>query len=184
MTDRDQRVLDLLDGREPASVVEVQWRRPLTIASHVGEAELPDDLVTGVRCLVVVDGCLVMCTNVRGLTHPWPGGRRDPDESLVQTAVREVHEETGWHVEPGSIVPIGFLHLFNNGERFGPYPHPDSLQLVVRVSASERAAGDWTDTEGYELSSALVPIAEAGDAVSPEEPMALPFIQLLAREGD
>jgi ADP-ribose pyrophosphatase YjhB (NUDIX family) len=180
VTARDQRLLHLLDGLTPASVVEVQWRRRLTIASHLGAVELPDDLVVAVRCLVLVDDRLLMCTNVRGLTHPWPGGRRERGESYVDTAVREVHEETGWHLERNSVVPVGFLHLFNEGAPLDPYPHPDSLQLVVRAAANERSADDWTDTEGFELSSALVPLGEAGDAVSAEEPMALPFINALA----
>lgn len=181
MTRRDPRLLRLIERRAPALVTDVQWARPLRIASHLGAADLPDELVTGVRVLVVVDGGLVVCTNQRGLAHPWPGGRRDGRETLEQTAVREVREETGWMLDPGSVEPIGFLHLHNMGDPNPPYPHPDTLQLVVRATAIERVADDWTDTEGYELSSRLVPIHEATAAVSPEEPMSLPFVEFVAR---
>jgi len=30
--------------------------------------------------------------------HLWPGGRREPNETLIETAQREVLEETGWTV--------------------------------------------------------------------------------------
>ena len=49
--------------------------------------------------------------NLDGLTHAWPGGRRQPGESFAETAAREVEEETGWLVRPGSFRLLGWLHL-------------------------------------------------------------------------
>lgn len=72
-----------------------------------------------------------------GERHPWPGGRREPGESYVDAAVREVHEGTGWVVEPASARYVGWLHL----EHLAPrregyvYPYPDFLQLVLCARA-------------------------------------------------
>jgi ADP-ribose pyrophosphatase YjhB (NUDIX family) len=176
---RDRRLLGLLKDRTPASVTEVVWARPLRISAYVGAAALPENLVMSVRCLVLVDDHVVLCTNVDRRSHAWPGGRRLPGEAYKETARREVHEETGWFIDPNSVTPIGFLHLHNLGEPLEPYPHPDTLQLVVAASASERAGDDWTDTEGYELSSRLVPLSEAQRFVSQDEPMCVPFLHHL-----
>lgn len=176
---RDHRLLALLDGRTPAAVTEVSWARPLRIGVYVGEAELPDDLVTSVRCLVIVGDQIVVCTTVEGRCHVWPGGRRRAGESYAETAAREVYEETGWFIDPESVTAMGFLHLRNLGEPLAPYPYPDTLQLVVSASASRRAASDWTDTESYEVSSRLVPLDEAPLVVSRDEPMCIQFVRHL-----
>ena len=174
---RDRRLLSLLDRRTPTSVTEVSWARPLRISTYVGAADLPDELVTSVRCLVVVNDDIVVCTTAAGRVHTWPGGRRVAGEDHEATAAREVHEETGWLIDPDGVASIGFLHLYNLGEPLAPYPHPDTLQLVVVASASTRAADDWSDVEGYEVSSRLVPLNQAQQLVSAEEPMCLPFLQ-------
>lgn len=181
MTSRDPRVLALLDGREPVSVIDVVWARPLRISAYLGAAPLPDDLVTSVRCLVTVGEDVVVCTNQKGLDHAWPGGRREPGETYDETVSREVREETGWRIAAGSIAHLGFLHLFNSGEPLAPYPHPDVLQVVTTATASDRAAEDWTDVEGYEVSSRLVPLREAARVISAEEPMCVPFLEHLDR---
>lgn len=180
-TSRDPRVLALLAGREPASVVDVAWARPLRISAYLGLAPLPDDLVISVRCLVTVGDDVVVCTNQKGLDHAWPGGRREPGETYDETASREVREETGWNIATRSITHLGFLHLFNPGDPQPPYPHPDNLQVVVTARATARAGQDWTDVEGYEVSSRLVPLREAARVISAEEPMCVPFLEHLDR---
>lgn len=178
---RDPRLLDLLSSRTPASVTDVQWARPLRISAFVGAAPLPDDLVMSVRCLVLVGDEVLLCTTVEGRSHAWPGGHRLPGESFAETAAREVHEETGWLLDPAAVDEIGFLHLHNVGEPLEGYPHPDTLQAVLVASATGRSAMDWTDVEGYEVSSRLVPLGTAADLVSPEEPMCLPFLRHIDR---
>ncbi|MDK1022994.1 MAG: NUDIX hydrolase [Gammaproteobacteria bacterium] len=43
-----------------------------------------------------------------------PAGHLDPDESLIEAAVRETREETGWQIEVRSIVGI-YLYKAVNG---------------------------------------------------------------------
>lgn len=156
---------------------------PLRISAYTSPAALPDELVVSVRCLVLVDDQLVVCTNADGFSHPWPGGRREPGESHAETARREVLEETGWLLDPRSLRPLGWLHLEHQRPQPDehPYPHPDFLQVVYVGRAADRSGGrdaPWSDTDGYELSSCLMGINEAEDAVD-GDPLSRKFISLL-----
>ena len=153
--------------------------QPLRLTVYVGPVSLPEELVVSIRVLVRVGADVVVCTNVEGKSHAWPGGRREPGETYAETACREVHEETGWLLDPASIEPLGWMHIHNLGEPHPPFPHPDAVHLVVTASATRRAAAEWTDTEGYELSSRLAPLDEACSLVSADEPMCRPFLELL-----
>ena len=125
-----------------------------------------------VRCLVVTDGDhVVMCENVRGVRHVWPGGRREPGETFEETAAREVREETGWLVTPSSLTQVGWLH-YEAGPHEGPdipWPHPDIFHALFTGRAASREADDWTDTEGYEVSSRLISIDDVMTAVTPAD---------------
>lgn len=170
----------------PAAVEETAWANgtvPLRIVAHTRPAELPDELVTSVRCIVVVKHDIVVCSNRDGLLHPWAGGRREGDETSVETACREVHEETGWLLDPPSLRPLGWLHLEHLREQPDdhPWPHPDFLHLVYTGQALDRDGGadvEWTDTEGYELSSRRMTLDDAAAAVR-QNRLALAFLQML-----
>jgi ADP-ribose pyrophosphatase YjhB (NUDIX family) len=158
----------LLAGRRPAATGEISWlggAMPLRVSAYATPAELPEELVTSVRCVVQVGELIVFCENADG-AHPLPGGRRDPGESYVDTAAREVHEETGWLLDRDTVRPLGWLHLEHLAPRRPdyPYPYPDLLQIVFHGTATERDGGpdaSWTDTDGYEQRSSLVSVAEA-----------------------
>lgn len=59
-----------------------------------------------VATIVARDGrLLVVEESVRGrLVINQPAGHLEPDESLVEAAVRETREETGWDVEPSHFI--------------------------------------------------------------------------------
>lgn len=147
----------------PAVVRDLSWfggALPMRAHAYLTVPRLPDELITSVRCIVEVGDRVVVCEDET--MHIVPGGRREPGESIRQTAVREVHEETGWQVEPDSLRLAGFLRM----ERLipappdHPYPHPDVLQLIFLGRATRRAADRWTDTEGYVQHSRLADRAE------------------------
>ena len=123
---------------------------------------LPLEIISSIRCIVRVGDRYVFCEN-KSSRHPWPGGRRNPDETFAETAVREVHEETGWLLKPETMRPLGWLHLRHLGPEpegnVGPYP--DFLQLVFTAQADARDGdlpedAEWQDVDDYELSSRLV----------------------------
>jgi len=87
-----------------------------------------------------------------------------PGESFEDTAVREVHEETGWILDEPSLEQLGWLHIELDAAvpPDHPYPHPDLFQAVYTGSASARAGDEtWSDVEGYEVSSELMSIEDA-----------------------
>ena len=174
--ERHPDLLALLDRCTPACEPDhVQWKQPLEVTAYVSPRALPDELVTSVRVIVLVEDSVVVCTNRDG-SHVWPGGHREPGETLVETACREVHEETGWLLEPASVEPIGFIVLTNLGEPNPPYPYPDAIHAVVAGRANDRAAEEWTDVEGWETSSALRPLRDLGVEV---QRLCRPFLELL-----
>lgn len=175
----------VLAAEEPVAERVVEWPGgAIRMTAYLSDpSALPDELVSSIRCIVRVGDRIVLCTNADGHSHPWPGGRREPGESWLATATREVHEETGWLLDPDSLRTLGWLHL---DDRRGlpddhPYPHPDLIWVVVTAEASTRAGGaDWTDTEGYELASELVTLEDAVERLGRTDGLARTYLELLA----
>jgi 8-oxo-dGTP pyrophosphatase MutT (NUDIX family) len=83
----------------------------------------------------------------------FPGGRRDGDEELMRTALREAEEEIGLSPERvevvGALPPIGtfvtnykvtpFVGLIEGGMRFEP--NPTEVESVLVASLEDLAAG-------------------------------------------
>jgi 8-oxo-dGTP pyrophosphatase MutT (NUDIX family) len=149
---------DLLAERTPVAVVEQQWMRPIRLSSFLGDPGVADELVGGVRCVVQVEAGIVVCTDVKGNVDVLPGGRREPGETPSQTICREVHEETGWALDANSLETLGFIVLTNLGEPQPPWPYPHALHLVMAGRADTCAGDDWTDTEGFVVSSQVMSI--------------------------
>ena len=170
---------------KPIASTIVHWgadrELPIRLCGYAGIAEVPQELVSSIRCIVRADDGVVLCTNDHE-THPWPGGRREPGELWADTACREVLEETGWSIDRDSLRPVGWLHYEYLTERPSgwPYPHPDFIQIIFVADADDRLrveAGGWTDAEGWERSSELVGIAEACTLV--HDPVARAFLELI-----
>jgi 8-oxo-dGTP pyrophosphatase MutT (NUDIX family) len=165
-----------LEGLMPAASQLANWGElRLRITAYLSDRRLPEMLVTSVRCLVGVDGQILL-TESPDDVNIWPGGRREAGETMRQTAVREVYEETGYQLDPKSLRLLGFLHH----EHLVPppadyrYPHPDFLQLVFCGSATERSTESWRDTDGDVQRSWLEtpPRARRFDLA----PVSLPFL--------
>jgi hypothetical protein len=181
---RHPDLLAVLARSTPSAVTEScnpAW--PVRVSAYLGTAAVPGELVTSVRCLTQVGTKVVVCTNRDGISHPWPGGKRNPGETIHATAVREVHEETGWLIDETSLHQLGWLHL----EYLSPlpedhsFPHPDFCQVVLAGRATERTGGhaaNWTDTDSYEISSQLMTIADAWQAAS-GDPASRVYLPLL-----
>lgn len=165
----------ILASDAPVARHRIEWfggTLPLQVSAYTSiRNDLPDEVLTSVRCIVRVDEQVVMCQTRDNECHVLPGGRRNDGESFVQTAVREVHEETGWLLRSEAVHAIGWLHLeILNDTPFDPeLPYPDFLQLVMCGIAEQRDGGrdiEWTDVEGHETSSRLVSVREAYRSVS------------------
>lgn len=85
----------------------------------------PDQL-TAAAAVFVVDaaGSLLLVHSVVRDAWGAPAGGREPGESVVQTAVREVREETGLRLDPGRLHACGYERLTFDGEPPpGRWPH-------------------------------------------------------------
>ncbi len=89
--------------------------------------------------------------------HITPGGRREAGETLVETARRELLEESGWQVAVHGL--LGFMHF----KRLTPAAAEaatlpaEFVQLIYGASA-EQYCEDAKEAEGYELSAAFVAV--------------------------
>jgi len=156
-----------LQGTQPTTTEMTRWPGDLSLAlaAYVGAwPTIPDEFVTSVRCLTVVDRQVVAC-EVPGAVHIWPGGRREDGETIAQTAAREVREETGWLIDEATVREIGLLHFQHHSPvpSGHPFPHPDFCQIVVTATATEHAAdpSTWLDSQGWESRNWLVPLHQA-----------------------
>lgn len=168
--------------RPPIASRVTTWGKgdPIRTSAYVDlDLELPDVVVSSVRCIVRVDDYVVVCCNADHIRHAWPGGTREAGETFEETACREVHEETGWLLDPTSLRQIGWLHVENlapvpAGHR---YPHPDAFHAVFVAEARSRAGDStWTDTQGYELSSELV-LASSAARFLHQDPLSAAFLE-------
>ena len=90
-------------------------------------------------------------------TWELPGGTVEPGESLTDTAVRELREETGLHAEAGAVRLLGTL-LDHVGDQLAAY---GDTALVDEVVTSLLTDGTWADRqrrvagEGLDLAAAV-----------------------------
>jgi 8-oxo-dGTP pyrophosphatase MutT (NUDIX family) len=169
-------LIDVLHGLTPVTSQLVSWGElRLRVSAYLSERRMPEPLITSVRCLVQIDGLIVVTESPDDI-NIWPGGRREAGETMRQTAVREVYEETGYQLAPEPLQLLGFLHL----EHLAPppadyaYPHPDFLQLVFCGSASDRQSDKWQDSDGYVQRSWLETPVRARQLDL--DPVSLPFL--------
>jgi len=163
------QLVAVLHEMQPTTTEMTRWPGGLilALAAYVGVwPTIPDEFVTSVRCLTVVDDQIVTC-EVPGAVHVWPGGRRESGETIAKTAAREVHEETGWLINEISVRQIGLLHFQHRSPvpTGHPFPHPDFCQIVVTADATKHE-GDpstWQDSQGWEARNWLVPLDQAHD---------------------
>lgn len=98
---------------------------------------------------VVVDGAGRILLHRRRDNEMWalPGGQMELGESVAGCAVREVHEETGLHVEPVAVVGIYSdpKHVFSYDD--GEVRQEFSICLACRITGGELATSD----ESYEV---------------------------------
>ncbi|MDP1793610.1 MAG: NUDIX domain-containing protein [Acidimicrobiales bacterium] len=145
----------------PAAVHDVAWgdvrlRVSAILDDKVGLGEgLPLEALGSVRVVVTAAmadgvGVLVVHDGSDDNVSVLPGGRVEPGETTVETATRELHEETGWTLDPESLRAVGVLHLrrLDDGGPTPGFPYPDNLMLVLTGTGVPPATDRWRDPEG------------------------------------
>lgn len=84
------------------------------------------------------------------------GGHIDPKESIVDCALRELHEETGLRLPPEALTPIGFLSEYDRVLNVFPNGHEmQSLALVFTAVCEDAAVpvdGEYESFKWFDLS--------------------------------
>lgn len=65
----------------------------------------PKHIVAAAALITRTDGRVIILKNARG-EWEFPGGQVEEDETIIQGLRREIEEETGVHVEVGSLVGV------------------------------------------------------------------------------
>lgn len=173
---------DVVDGKEPAAVVEMDWPAgPVRISAYTGAADLPAEIPGRVRCLVTTpDDQVLVIWDVEGRADCFPGGGIHDGESLARAAEREVWEETGWRIHVDPLPVLGWLHILSLGERdpAWEFPHPDAFMTVVHARPSHRDEGPdvWTDIEGYVVRSEFMSLDDLPERIR-RDPISRVFLE-------
>ena len=128
---------------------------PLEFRTCLADELPPRAFVGSVRAIVLRDDeVLLVHSSVPILSV---GGRCEPGETIAQTLLREVAEETGWVVSP--VCVIGFIHCRHLDEQRPDWgrPAPDFIDPLFAVAAEAFDANLLGSTE---LCCEFVSIAE------------------------
>lgn len=80
----------------------------------------------------------------------FPGGHAEPGESIYDSAIREVWEETGLTVR--NLTPCGFMYWFNNKtqDKYFTYFYKTTDFTGTLIDATEEGAVFWTSLDSLE----------------------------------
>lgn len=123
---------------EPIFSDEAVWSKgqiQLEINYYLTDEIPPVDLVSSVRAIVFRGKEILMIEEDENRFHILPGGRKEGNETLEETAHREVAEETGWSIR--NLKPFAVAHFKHTTPKPKdyPYPYPDFLWLIYTAKA-------------------------------------------------
>ncbi|GAA1155163.1 DUF4031 domain-containing protein [Ornithinicoccus hortensis] len=123
------RVVDGLSAVHGAHVLDV------VASPH----EPPADAGAAVVLVRAGDGSLLLVRSVGRSGWAPPGGKAETGESVRETAVREVHEETGLSLDPAVLRPVGYERItIRAGEETGPWRAGDNHIGVFGTHLEDR----------------------------------------------
>lgn len=70
-----------------------------------------------VRGIIIRDGKVLMIHSLKYDYYKFPGGGIEPGEEMVDALYREVAEESGFSVVPGSVREYGLVHRITKGKK-------------------------------------------------------------------
>jgi 8-oxo-dGTP diphosphatase len=166
----DAELAGFLESRRADFAQQVAWRggqHRFQLRGYFTSEPPPDAFVLAGRA-IVLDGERVLVVRDGDGEHVIPGGRREPGETALDAAYREVVEETGWSISSPCAFSVIHMH-YETPEpvNVGRYLYPDFLWQVF-VAKPNRFDPTARHTDGYELDATFRPIVEVLQA--PLEP--------------
>lgn len=100
------------------------------------------------------NGKWVLCKHRQRETYEVPGGHREPDENIFETAKRELYEETGaldFSIKPICAYSVTAEDNFNGEETFGMLYYADIKSFekelhseIEKIIISDTLPDNWT----------------------------------------
>lgn len=119
--------------------------------------DVEDDLLKFAVIVAKADGKLVFCKHKKRETYEIPGGHREVGEKILDTAKRELYEETGaidFHIHPICVYSVTAPWNFEGQESFGMlyfadiYEFEDELRNEIEtIILADELTEDWTYPE-------------------------------------
>lgn len=106
--------------------------------------------------VILTDGANLLLCHVTGAHHyDLPKGKMDPGESELQAAVRELKEETGLVVDPGTLQPLG-RYAYKKTKDLSLWLHrvdtmPDPATLVCHSRFDDGRGVMRTEMDGFDI---------------------------------
>ena len=116
--------------------------------------EVNDELLKFAVIISKTDGKWVFCKHKERNTFEVPGGHREMGEAIIDTAKRELYEETGavdYTLEPICVYSVTAPDNFNGEETFGMLYYADIKSFenelhseIERIVITEQLVDQWT----------------------------------------
>lgn len=112
-----------------------------------------DDLLKFAVIVSKSDGKWVLCKHKNRNTLEVPGGHREPNENIIDTAKRELIEETGavdFDLKPVCVYSVTEKNNFNGNETFGLlcyaeiYSFGEIHSEIEKITITNELPSNWT----------------------------------------
>lgn len=148
----DNKSVSLSKNTEPT-----QNARRVTMTKVQFYNEVADDLLKFAVIIAKADGKLVFCKHKKRNTYEIPGGHREAGENILDTAKRELYEETGaidFRIQPICVYSVTAPDNFNGQESFGMLYFAEIISFekelhneIEKIILVDEYKGDWTYPE-------------------------------------
>ena len=102
-----------------------------------------------VRGIIIRDGRVLMVHSLKYDYYKFPGGGIEPGESLTEALAREVAEESGMAVVPGSVREYGLVRRFSKGDRADIFYQENFYYLCDVAEAVGQRLDDYEAEERF-----------------------------------